>query len=581
MRPPVKRQNHSGRIFISAMKRVIQYNKGMAYQVLYRTYRPARFSEVVGQDYIIKTLLNAIKTDRIAHAYVFAGPRGTGKTSVAKLFAKAINCQNFKDEACDECDDCQAYLEGNHPDIIELDAASNNGVDDMREIIEQVAYAPLLGKYKVYIIDEAHMLSTAAFNSLLKTLEEPPAHVIFILATTDPQKIIPTVLSRCQRFNFGKISTYEIQKKTIDILKKENISYEEKAVTEIARMAEGGMRDALSLLEQCLAYDPDRLTLAEVENIFGLTSVKQEIELYLDIHQGQISKAIGTLRNLYVKGADCKRLAADLLEIIKDVLIFADAGKTELLTRLDASEAQDIIKAVPVNVLYKDIRELEEVLSKDRQNQNFLVYLELCFAKMAGNRKTPGETKEVRKEPAKEKESEPEPVVSEEKEKEPEPVEEKLPENYLIEPDMDFLLAILLDANRDLKISDQIIYNKLDLYMYEAEKRKFYQLLIGTELFASNKDAIIICGNKNQADNINIRANNEALYDFLNGEFGIDKMVYAIDHQQRQELIDRYKQTPKEERNKPVYVEKYASKAKQTVEDKLRNLFGDEVKVEE
>ena len=553
----------------------------MAYQVLYRTYRPARFSEVVGQDYIIKTLLNAIKTDRIAHAYVFAGPRGTGKTSVAKLFGKAINCQHFDQEACDECDDCLAYLEGKHPDIIELDAASNNGVDDMREIIEQVAYAPLLGKYKVYIIDEAHMLSAAAFNSLLKTLEEPPAHVIFILATTDPQKILPTVMSRCQRFNFAKISTYEIKKKTSEILEKESIPYEEKAVMEIARMAEGGMRDALSLLEQCLAYDPKELKLEEVENIFGLTSVRQELDLYLNIHQGQISEAIAALRELYVKGADCKRLAADLLEIIKDTLIYADAGRTELLTRLTGAEAQDILNSVPVAALYQDIRELEEVLSKDKQNQNFLVYLELCFAKMAGNKEATVKEKESSK--VKEIETVKETVVEEEKPEEtkPEPVEEKLPEDYIVEPETDFLLALLLDANRDLKISDQIIYNKLDLYMYEPEKRKFYQLLIGTELFASNKDAIIISGNKNQADNINIRTNNEALYEFLNSEFGIDKMVYAIDNERKKELIELYKKTPKEERNKPVYVEKYQQKAKATVEDKLRDLFGDEVKVEE
>ena len=346
-------------------------------------------------------------------------------------------------------------------------------------------------------------------------------------------------------------------------------------------MAEGGMRDALSLLEQCLAYDPKELKLEEVENIFGLTSVRQELDLYLNIHQGQISEAIAALRDLYVKGADCKRLAADLLEIIKDTLIYADAGRTELLTRLTGAEAQDIINSVPIAVLYQDIRELEEVLSKDKQNQNFLVYLELCFAKMAGNKETPVKAKESSKPEAVEPATET--IAEEEKqeEKKAEPVEEKLPEDYIVEPETDFLLALLLDANRDLKISDQIIYNKLDLYMYEPEKRKFYQLLIGTELFASNKDAIIITGNKNQADNINIRTNNEALYEFLNSEFGIDKMVYAIDNERKKELIELYKKTPKEERNKPVYVEKYQQKTKATVEDKLRDLFGDEVKVEE
>ncbi len=292
----------------------MSYNRGMAYQVLYRTYRPAKFSEVVGQDYIVKTLTNAIRNNKIAHAYLFAGPRGTGKTSIAKLFAKAINCQDFKEEACDSCANCKAYLEGNHPDIIELDAASNNGVDDIRQIIEQVPYAPMLGKYKVYIIDEVHMLTTQAFNALLKTLEEPPAHVIFILATTDPQKVIPTVLSRCQRYNFSKINPYEIRKRTMEILQKEGIPYEEKAVEEIARMAEGGMRDALSLLEQCLSYNPDALNLEDVEHIFGLTSTPEEVDLYLRVHDQKVSDVIEKLRAMYIKGSDTKRLAVDLLE---------------------------------------------------------------------------------------------------------------------------------------------------------------------------------------------------------------------------------------------------------------------------
>ena len=563
----------------------MRYNIVMGYQVLYRTYRPAKFSEVVGQKYIVKTLLNAIKKNRIAHAYLFAGPRGTGKTSVAKLFAKAINCENFKEESCDTCKNCLAYLEGSHPDIIELDAASNNGIDDIREIIEQVPYAPLLGKYKVYIIDEVHMLTTQAFNALLKTLEEPPAHVIFIFATTDPQKVIPTVLSRCQRYNFSKISTFEIKKKTMEILEKEGIAYEEKAVEELARMAEGGMRDALSLLEQCLAYNPDEVTLEDVEHIFGLTSVKEEVSLFTDIHSNHVSDVIGRLRNMYTQGMDTKRLAVDLLEIVKDALIYSDQGKDTLLNRLTAAEAQEILNLTTTDDLLKDARDLEETVSKEKQNQNFLVYLELCLIKMAGRNKAAAEKVQPIKESVTEpvKETEEKKTTEPEPEQEPvieEPVEEVEP---IIEYNTDFLLSILLDANRDLKINDQIIYNKLDLYRYESDKRKFYQLLIGTELFASNKDAIIICGNKTQADTINTRSTNEELYDFLNEEFGIDKMVYGIDEDRKKQLISLYKKTPEEKRNRPVYIEKYTRKKteNQTQEDRLRDLFGDRVKVEE
>ena len=553
----------------------MRYNIVMAYQVLYRTYRPAKFSEVVGQKYIVKTLLNAIKKNRIAHAYLFAGPRGTGKTSVAKLFAKAINCEDFKEESCDTCKNCLAYLEGNHPDIIELDAASNNGIDDVREIIEQVPYAPLLGKYKIYIIDEVHMLTTQAFNALLKTLEEPPAHVIFIFATTDPQKVIPTVLSRCQRYNFSKISSFEIKKRTIEILEKEGIAFEEKAVEELARMAEGGMRDALSLLEQCLAYNPDEVTLEDVEHIFGLTSVKEEVSLFTDIHSNQVSDVIGRLRNMYIQGMDTKRLAVDLLEIVKDALIYSDQGKDTLLNRLTAAEAQEILNTTDVDDLLKDARDLEETISKEKQNQNFLVYLELCLIRMAGRNKTI--------------EAKPQPVKAKEEKKDTEPESETVTEKAveevepILEPDIDFLLSILLDANRDLKINDQIIYNKLDLYRYESDKRRFYQLLIGTELFASNKDAIIISGTKTQADSINTRSTNEELYYFLNEEFGIDKMVYGIDEARKKQLIGLYKKTPEDRRNRPVYVEKYTGKKEngETPEDRLRELFGDRVKVEE
>lgn len=560
----------------------------MSYQVLYRQYRPQRFSEVVGQDYVVKTLVNAITSKRIAHAYLFAGPRGTGKTTIAKLFAKAINCENFNKEACDECKSCEAYNGATHPDIIELDAASNNSVKDVREIIDQVPYAPLLGKYKVYIIDEVHMLTTEAFNALLKTIEEPPAHVVFIFATTDPQKVIPTVLSRCQRYNFSKITTYEIKEKVIEILNKENITFEEEAVSQIARMAEGGMRDALSLLEQCLAYNPKELLLEDVENIFGLTSTSKEVELYKQIHTNQTSDVIATLRKMYQRGMDTKRLAIDLLEIIKDVLIYSDKADKTLLTKLNGEEAKELFDVVSVQGLLKDSETIQNVLAKERQNQTFLTYLELAFVQMANNDSF---KVEVKPQPVKQEMKVVEEKTEEIIETKPEIVKEevevkqvnKQEEIQMVDVNMDFLLSILLDANRDLKIADSIVYNRLDLYQYEPEKRKYYQLLLGTELFASNKDVMIICGNPNQKNSINTLSINKDLYMFLNSEFGIDKMVYAIDEEDKKELIERYKNTPIANRNKPVYVEKYKiEEEKETSsEDKLKELFGEVLTIEE
>ena len=553
----------------------------MSYQVLYRTYRPAKFSEVVGQDYIIKTLLNAIKNNRIAHAYLFAGPRGTGKTSVAKLFAKAINCEKFNGETCDECNSCKAYLSGNHPDIIEMDAASNNGIDEIRSIIEQVPYAPLIGKYKVYIIDEVHMMTTPAFNALLKILEEPPAHVIFILATTDPQKIIPTVLSRCQRYNFSKINVYDIKKKVIEILNKEGIPFEEKAINEIARMAEGGLRDALSLLEQCLAYNPKEIKLEDVEAIYGLTSTSREVELYKMINNKEINEVISDLRKIYAQGADLKKLATDLIEIAKGALLYSNNANASLLNKLSTIEAQDILSNRSVENLLNDIDYLYSCISKEKQNQNFLAYLELCLIKMTNistNKQVKQEVKEIKQETK--------PVVEEVKQEAVEEVKEEIKEEYnneLIDIDLNFLFKILLDASRDLKINDMIIYNKLSLYMYEPDKRKYYNLLINTDLFASNKDAIIVTCSKVKADAINEKQANIDLYKFVNEEFGIDKMIYAIDDEQKKQLIDWYKKEPAENRNKPVYVEKYQleNKKQESAQEKLSSLFGDKVRIEE
>lgn len=616
----------------------------MSYQVLYRTYRPSRFDEVVGQEYIVKILKNTIKNKRIAHAYLFAGPRGTGKTTIAKLFAKAINCEDFNEEACDNCPSCLAFKENNHPDIIELDAASNNSVDDIREIIEQVPYSPIVGKYKVYIIDEVHMLSSSAFNALLKTLEEPPAHVVFILATTDPQKIIPTVLSRCQRYNFSKISNLNMEKKMVEILNKEHLQYEDKALDEVAMLAEGGMRDALSILEQILSYNNDGIFLEDVQRIFGLSTKEEKVELLIKIHN-DLTGSINLLRQMYDSGIDPKRLCVDLLEIIKESLIYSDDQNETLLNKLSKFDCMNILDVVSVNDLLSDISYLEEALNKARSNQSFLTYLELAEVKMGGNSSkhtiktkpsiTQTVTKTVVEEPkaeavvAEEVKEEAQVVVEEPIVKQmitedipnglessglessglesdapietseapvitPEPIMETLVQDFTggtsVEEehevlneqpiDIEYLAALLLTANKNEKVSDSIIYNRLEMYKLDPDKRKFYELLRNTDLFASGKDVIIVTGPKLYIDNINASENRNELYRFFMEEFGLDKVIYGVEDNKRGELISIYKNLMANKDSKAPMVEKPVIEKEITNEEKAKLLF-DNVRVED
>lgn len=614
----------------------------MSYQVLYRTYRPSRFDEVVGQEYIVKILKNTIKNKRIAHAYLFAGPRGTGKTTIAKLFAKAINCEDFNEEACDNCPSCLAFKENNHPDIIELDAASNNSVDDIREIIEQVPYSPIVGKYKVYIIDEVHMLSSSAFNALLKTLEEPPAHVVFILATTDPQKIIPTVLSRCQRYNFSKISNLNMEKKMVEILNKEHLQYEDKALDEVAMLAEGGMRDALSILEQILSYNNDGIFLEDVQRIFGLSTKEEKVELLIKIHN-DLTGSINLLRQMYDSGIDPKRLCVDLLEIIKESLIYSDDQNETLLNKLSKFDCMNILDVVSVNDLLSDITYLEEALNKARSNQSFLTYLELAEVKMGGNSSkhaiktkpaiTQTVTRTVVEEPkvevvAEEVKDEPQVVVEEPVVEQtitedipnglesggsnlglesdapietneapiitPEPIMETLVQDFAggtsVEEeheivkeqhiDIEYLAALLLTANKNEKVSDSIIYNRLEMYKLDPDKRKFYELLRNTDLFASGKDVIIVTGPKLYIDNINATENRNELYRFFMEEFGLDKVIYGVEDNKRGELISIYKNLMANKDSKSPIVQKPVIEKEMTNEDKAKLLF-DNVRVED
>ena len=339
----------------------------MAYQALYRKYRPQTFSEVVGQQSIIRTLENALKENKIAHAYLFCGPRGTGKTSLARLFAKALECEEGLGHQCNKCQNCIEITNGTHPDVVEVDAASNSGVDSVRQIIEQVSYAPLHGRYKVYIIDEVHSMSSTAFNALLKTLEEPPSNVIFILATTEPNKVLPTILSRVQRFDFSKVSIDDLVSLMERILKNEKITYEEGALRVIARLSDGGVRDALSLLDEAISYSQENIKLDDVYTLFGLFRVEEELDLVRMIHQGNVKEALEFSKIRYQKGADIVKLHNDLINIYKDLLIYGTTREASLLTYLKPEEA------IKVLVTPLEIRtNLDTLIASKREYKNAL-----------------------------------------------------------------------------------------------------------------------------------------------------------------------------------------------------------------
>ncbi|MBP5600463.1 MAG: DNA polymerase III subunit gamma/tau, partial [Lachnospiraceae bacterium] len=295
----------------------------MSYTAMYRKFRPSRFEDVKGQDHIVTTLRNQIKSDRIGHAYLFCGTRGTGKTSVAKLFAKAINCEHRNGEdPCMECASCKAIQSDSSMNVIEIDAASNNGVDNIRQIVEEVQYPPTEGRYKVYIIDEVHMLSIGAFNALLKTLEEPPSYVVFILATTEVHKLPVTILSRCQRYDFKRIGVDDIVGRITELLKVEGLEAEDDAIRYIAKSADGAMRDALSILDQCLAFNfGKKLTYEMVFDVLGASDSEAFSNLTRAIIAGDVSSAIKLLENAIMEGREISQFVSDLTWYLRNLLL--------------------------------------------------------------------------------------------------------------------------------------------------------------------------------------------------------------------------------------------------------------------
>ena len=352
----------------------------MAYQALYRKWRPQKFEDMVGQTAVTKTLKNAIIHHKTSHAYLFTGPRGTGKTSAAKIFAKAINCLNPQDgEPCNDCLLCKGITEGTIGDVIEIDAASNNGVEEIRDIRDKARYAPTQATYKVYIIDEVHMLSTGAFNALLKTLEEPPKNVIFILATTEPHKIPATIISRTQRFDFRRITNDEIIQRLRYILEQEGIAYEEEALSVIARCANGGMRDALSLLDQVISFSDDKVSFEQAIQVSGSLTDDLMIEFVRLLTQQQAQAALLQLQDLLLLGKEASRLIEEWLEFSRDLLVAKQTG--DMIGRSEAFVA--FAKEVEEAFLYRFMDALNQTQQEMRFTTKPTISLEVFTIKMA------------------------------------------------------------------------------------------------------------------------------------------------------------------------------------------------------
>ncbi|MBB2509105.1 DNA polymerase III subunit gamma/tau [Staphylococcus cohnii] len=347
----------------------------MNYQALYRMFRPQSFEDVVGQEHVTKTLRNAISKGKQSHAYIFSGPRGTGKTSIAKVFAKAINCLERSDgEPCNECAICTGITRGTNSDVIEIDAASNNGVDEIRNIRDKVKYAPSESKFKVYIIDEVHMLTTGAFNALLKTLEEPPAHAIFILATTEPHKIPPTIISRAQRFDFKAISHDEIVERLQFVADAQDIEYDNAALDFIAKASEGGMRDALSIMDQAIAFGDDHLTLQDALNVTGSVDAQALNDLLKEIVEGDVKTAFSTYHQFIAQGKEVNRLINDMIYFVRDTIM----NKTS-----NIESEYDALMHFDLETLYKMIDVINDTLVSIRFSVNQSVHFEVLLVKIA------------------------------------------------------------------------------------------------------------------------------------------------------------------------------------------------------
>ncbi len=579
----------------------------MAYQALYRKYRPTNFDEVVGQTHIIQTLKNAIVQNRIAHAYLFCGPRGTGKTSIAKIFAKTLNCTNSQDAPCGVCENCKMAANGSHPDIIEIDAASNNGVDEVRNLIDKVKYAPMQGKYKIYIIDEVHMMTSGAFNALLKTIEEPPAHVIFIFATTEPNKVLPTIISRCQRFDFNKVSMHDIKYRLSVVCKNEGIEIDENGLTLIAQLADGGMRDALSILDQCVAYCSSHIDVDDIRKIYGVVTSEDIGKLFYSVYKKDVDSFVKDIQKYSNMGMDIKRLTADFIHMLKDSLILDCSENSTLVSDMNKDMIRKYFKLAPINFRIKCMEELMDTYNKYTYASNALDYLEASLLKISSysyESKTHiidsdyNDFKEIEEEENYETSyddtSDNSDIIEKNIQKDDnnrvlekfeisdvsrETLKQSENTNNKIILNDEFVIQLLVGATKMERSIDTNKFNNIGQFISSLEFGKYAATLRNSSIMASGSNYIVVCvSNEIFAKQINEFELNYGYEDFMEVLLGKAKKVFALDKTQQSRVKDEFKERMISGNLPEPYQVRLKRKDKESennmsIEDHMKSLF--------